>query len=53
MKRGQVKLVLFAYMALEGVDLGRLGRGVSPQLYSFAVYIITRHGITQLMMKVE
>lgn len=53
MEGGQLKLVLLAHMALEGIYLGGLRPGMSPELYGLSRHIIFRHGITQLLVKMS
>ena len=53
MEGGQLKLVLLAHMALEGIYLCGLWPGMSPELYGLIRHIIFRHGITQLRVKMN
>ena len=53
MESGQVKLVLFAHMVFERINLRGLWLRVSPELYSCFWRIIIRHCVSEFIIMVE
>ena len=53
MESGQVKLVLFAHMVFERINLRGLWLRVSPELYSCFGRIIIRHCVSEFIIMVE